>query len=131
MNYDPTYKYDRYNFRFNVDVNLTKTTLLSVDAGGYIGNKNAPYETNIQRRYRPIFTLGPMDGVPYYPASILDEYPDAERPDETGFWLGTTELTNSENPYVANSISGSRSNKVNNINLSVKLQQDLDFFFKA
>lgn len=52
MNYDPTYKYDRYNFRFNVDVNLTKTTLLSVDAGGYIGNKNAPYETNIQRRYR-------------------------------------------------------------------------------
>ncbi len=131
MNYDPTYKYDRYNFRFNVDVNLTKTTLLSVDAGGYIGNKNAPYETNIQRRYRPIFTLGPMDGVPYYPASILDEYPDAERPDETGFRLGTTELTNSENPYVANSFSGSRSNKVNNINLSVKLQQDLDFLLQG
>lgn len=125
--YDPAYKYSRYNYRVNVDMNLTKSTTLSVDAGGYIGVRNAPFETNPQRKYRPIFALGPMDGVPYYPASVLDEYPDTVRPEETGVRLGTTDLTNSENPYVANSFSGGRSNKISNINLSVTLKQDLSF----
>lgn len=125
--YDPTYKYDRYNYRFNIDLNLTKTTLLSVDAGGYIGIRNKPYEGNNQRCFRPIFTLGPMDGVPFYPASVLDEYPDNERPDENGWRLGTTELTNAENPYVGNSFSGSRNFKTSNVNIGVTLKQDLDF----
>ncbi len=127
QDYDPAYKYNRYNYRINVDMNVTKTTALSVDVGGYLGVRNAPYETNQQRRYRPIFTLGPMDGVPYYPASVLDEYPDTARPEETGIRLGTTELTNSENPYVANSFSGSRTTRISNINLSVTLKQDLSF----
>lgn len=125
--YDPAWKYDRFNYRFNLDLNLTKTTVLSVDAGGYLGIKNAPYETNTQRLFRPIFALGPMDGVPFYPASVLEEYPDATRPDESGWRLGSTDITNSENPYVANSFSGSRTNKTSNINLSLILKQDLKF----
>ena len=126
-NYDPSYTYNRYNYRFNIDMNLTRTTTVSVDAGGYVGLKNAPYETNVQRRFRPIFTLGPLDGVPFYPASVLNDYPDTVRPDENGFRLGTTELTNSENPLCANSYSGSRNHTNNNINLSIKLKQDLSF----
>ncbi len=125
--YDPSYKYDRYNYRFNVDMNLTKTTVLSVDAGGYIGFRNAPFETNTQRRFRPIYTLGPMDGVPFYPAGVLDSYPDKVHPDETGWRLGTTDITNAENPMVANSFSGSRTIKTSNINLSFRLKQDLGF----
>ncbi len=131
QNYDPAYRYNRYNYRINVDMNLTKTTQLSIDAGGYVGAKNAPYETNNQRRYRPIFTLGPMDGVPYYPASVLDEYPDTSRPEETGIRIGTTELTNSENPYVANSFSGSRTITTNSLNASLTLKQDLKFITKG
>lgn len=129
--YDPSWKYDRFNYRFNIDMNLTKTTLLSVDAGGYLGIKNAPYETNKQRLFRNIFALGPMDGVPFYPASVLEEYPDHVRPDETGWRLGTTAIQNSNNPYVANSFSGSRTNKVSNINLSLILKQDLSFITKG
>lgn len=125
--YDPSYKYDRYNYRFNVDMNVTKTTLVSVDAGGYIGFKNRPYEEDKQRLFRPIYTLGPMDGVPFYPESVLDEYPDHVRPDETGVRIGTTDLTQAENPMVANSFSGSSTVKTSNINISVKLQQKLDF----
>lgn len=129
--YDPSWKYDRYNYRFNVDMNVTKTTVISIDAGGYIGIRNAPYETNNQRLFRPIFTLGPMDGVPYYPASVLDEYPDSQRPDETGMRLGSTNITNAENPLIANSYSGSRSIKTNNINVSLRLKQDLEFITKG
>lgn len=130
-NFNPSWKYDRYNYRFNADVDVTRTTLLSIDAGGYIGFRNMPFETNSQRLFRPIFMLGPMDGVPVYPASVLDEYPDTLRPDETGERIGTTDLTNSENPLVANSYSGSRSAKTSNVNLSVRLKQDLDFITKG
>lgn len=129
--YDPTYKYDRYNYRFNVDMNVTKTTLVSVDAGGYIGFRNAPFETNAQRRFRPIFTLGPMDGVPFYPAEVLDQYPDFAHPDEWGQRLGSTNITNAENPMVANSFSGSRTIKTSNINLSFRLNQDFSFITKG
>lgn len=129
--YDPSYKYDRYNYRFNVDMNVTKTTVVSVDAGGYIGFRNAPFETNAQRRFRPIFTLGPMDGVPFYPSEVLDQYPDLVHPDETGIRIGSTNITNAENPMVANSFSGSRTIKTSNINLSVRLNQNLDFITKG
>ncbi|MGM9767388.1 MAG: SusC/RagA family TonB-linked outer membrane protein [Candidatus Cryptobacteroides sp.] len=129
--YDPTWKYDRYNYRFNVDMNVTKTTVVSIDAGGYIGIRNAPFETNNQRLFRPIFTLGPMDGVPFYPAEVLDQYPDSQRPDETGMRLGSTNITNAENPMIANSYSGSRTIKTNNINLSLRLKQDLEFITKG
>lgn len=127
MDYDPSYKYDRFNYRFNVDMNVTKTTVVSIDAGGYIGIKNHPNEYNNIRRYRPIFCLGPMDGVPYYPESVLEQYPDLAHPDETGVRIGTTDLTNSENPVVANSYSGSRTVKTTNVNLSLRIKQDLRF----
>ena len=125
--YDPSYKYDRYNYRFNADINVTKTTELSIDAGGYIGMKNAPFETNTQRRFRPIYTLSPIDGVPWYPAEVLEQYPDSVNPYEQDGRLGTSELTNSENPFVANSFSGSRTTTTSNLNLSINLKQDLSF----
>lgn len=126
-NYDPSYKFDRYNYRFNIDMNVTKTTLISIDAGGYIGIKNRPYETNNQRTFRNIYCLSPMDGVMFYPASVLDEYPDPAHPDDTGWRLGTTDITNFESPYVANSFSGSRTSKTTNVNISLRLKQDLSF----
>lgn len=129
--YDPSYKYDRYNFRFNVDMDITKSTLLSIDAGGYIGFKNSPFETNNQRTFRNIYCLSPMDGVMYYPASVLDEYPDAEHPEDTGRRIGTTDITNFESPLVANSYSGSRNIRTTNVNLSLRLKQDLSFITKG
>lgn len=124
--YDPSYNYDRYNYRFNVDMDITRTTHVSVDAGGYVGVKNQPFESSDQRRYRGIFMLGPML-APYYPAEVLDLYPDAAHPDETGWRLATTDQTNAENPIVANSYSGSRTRTTNDLNLSLKLTQDLNF----
>ncbi len=129
--YDPRYKYDKVNYRFNADVNVTKTTLLSVDAGGYIGIRNQPYETNNQRLYRPLFTLGPMLVPAYYPESVLDTYPDLKRPEETGYRIASTGLANAENPMVANNYSGSRTQKTTNLNVSLKLSQNLDFITKG
>lgn len=37
--YNPAYKYDRYNFRTNLDFKLTKTTQFSVNLSGYYGRQ--------------------------------------------------------------------------------------------
>lgn len=125
--YDPTYKFNRYNYRFNIDTDVTPTTLLSLDAGGFIGITNSPYETNLQRIYRPLYMLGPMV-VPFeYPAEVLDEYPDTIRPDETGARLASTGLPNSENPNIANNYSGQRTIKRTDLNATIRLKQKLDF----
>jgi TonB-linked SusC/RagA family outer membrane protein len=42
--YDSQLKFQRYNVRSNVDINLTSSTLLNVSIGGYIKNRNAPRE---------------------------------------------------------------------------------------
>jgi TonB-linked SusC/RagA family outer membrane protein len=125
--YDPKYSFSRYNYRFNIDSDVTKTTLLTLDAGGFVSITNAPYETNSQRRYRPIYMLGPMT-VPFtYPEEALELYPDPWRPDETGERLSSTGVPNSENPNIANNYSGSRNVKRTDLNITLKLKQKLDF----
>ncbi|MDR0573548.1 MAG: TonB-dependent receptor [Tannerella sp.] len=129
--YDPTYKFNRYNYRFNIDTDVTPTTLLSLDAGGFIGITNSPYETNTQRLYRPLYMLGPMV-VPFdYPAEVLEQYPDPVRPEETGARLSSTGLPNSENPNIANNYSGQRTIKRTDVNATLRLKQKLDFITKG
>lgn len=129
--YDPSFKYNRVNYRVNVDMDVTPSTVLSLDAGGYIGIKNSPYETNNQRVYRPISMLGPMIIPAYYPAEFLEEYPDYARPDETGDRIASTGLPNSENPIIAINYSGYKQKKVTELNATVSLNQKLDFVTKG
>lgn len=47
--YDNNDHYNRYNFRSNIDVNVTPTTLLNFSAGGYASNRN----TSLQNSANP------------------------------------------------------------------------------
>lgn len=129
--YNPKFEYNRYNYRVNVDMDVTPTTVLSLDAGGYTGIKNAPFETNNQRIYRPINMLGPMEIPAYYPAEFLLEHPDDARPEELGDRIASTGIPNSENPLIAINHSGFRQKKVTELNATVKLDQKLDFITKG
>lgn len=40
--YDNNYRYDRYNYRANIDANLTKTTTMKLNIGGKIGKAQEP-----------------------------------------------------------------------------------------
>jgi len=42
VGYDNNYKYKRYNYRANLDFNVTKTTTLKIGIGGIVGNRNEP-----------------------------------------------------------------------------------------
>ncbi|MDR0714202.1 MAG: TonB-dependent receptor [Bacteroidales bacterium] len=129
--YDPTNKFNRYNYRFNIDADVTKSTVFSLDAGGYISFINMPYETNAQRLYRPLFVMGPMQIPKMYPAEALEIYPDLARPDETGERLASSGQVNTENPHIANSYSGSRQVKRTDINVTARVKQELDFITKG
>lgn len=41
--YDLSYQYNRYNYRSNLDIDVTKSTTLSVNIGGNVDNSNKPY----------------------------------------------------------------------------------------
>ena len=44
LDYNNNYNYSRYNYRANLDVNLTPTTTLKFNMGGIVGNKREPIE---------------------------------------------------------------------------------------
>lgn len=48
--YDPNYKYDRYNYRTNVDLDITKTTSLAVNIGGHVGSRREPQTDELWRK---------------------------------------------------------------------------------
>lgn len=129
--YDPSYKYDRYNYRINMDFDVTPTTLLSLNAGGYVGIKNQPNESGSIRTYRPIFMLGPMVIPNEYPASVLEQYPDPAHPDETGARPASTGVINANNPYNAINYSGYKQTKSTGLATTVVLKQKLDFLTKG
>lgn len=42
LDYNNNYSYTRYNYRANLDVNLTRTTTLKFGMGGIVGNQRDP-----------------------------------------------------------------------------------------
>ena len=43
MPYDLTFQYKRFNYRSNLDIDVTKTTTLSFNMSGSIDNLNRPF----------------------------------------------------------------------------------------
>ncbi len=72
--YDNNYKYNRYNYRANLDMNLSKTTVLKLNIGGVVGQKNAPnyheefWSSLLQTSY-PFSSPGIVDGKKMVTAS--------------------------------------------------------------
>lgn len=57
LDYNNNYRYDRYNFRSNFDISLTKTTLLEVGIGGVVGNTGEPiFPLNPNGGYQSVWT---------------------------------------------------------------------------
>jgi len=67
--FDPSYYYKRYNWRSNLDFKLTKSTKLSVNIAGKIGNINNPTYSGTQRdnmlatSYSNLFPIKYSDGT--------------------------------------------------------------------
>lgn len=64
MGYDPNYSYNRYNYRANLDLNVTTTTILKMGIGGIMGNKKEPRKNifELLRNSAPFNSPGEVDG---------------------------------------------------------------------
>lgn len=95
--YDLNYKYNRFNYRANVDFNLTKTTVLSFNMGGETGIKNAPNSSP----WRNLYSTGPARYPAFFPSWVLDEVPDPDYPEDSGIRLAMNFGEYTGNPYTS------------------------------
>lgn len=123
--YDPSYAFNRFNFRSNFDFTLTKTTSLKVNLAGYYSKKDANYSyhyTGTGSSTNPYlwgaaYSLGPDL---FYP-----QYPD-------GTWggaIGAAEST--QNPVAFAYNLGIYERKTTNLNADFAVEQKLDFITKG
>lgn len=96
--YDDTrYWYHRFNYRTNIDFNLTKNTVLSLNVGGETGIKNQPTSTP----WRNLYSTGPARYPAYFPAWVLEQVPDKDYPNAKGDRLAMNFGEYTGNPYTS------------------------------
>ncbi len=124
-NYDELnagYRHQRFNFRNNLDFQVTPTTELSVSLGGNIKIWRKPDDTYTQENW-----FEPVTGLPYYPEDILDQYPDELIPYDRGVRRPYINPAQGEVRLSWNGSWGFDRNKGNQILSDIKLTQKLDF----
>lgn len=117
--YDFNFDFNRYNYRANLDFDVTNSTLLSVNLGGRIESKNTPISNEDQNQlFRQLYWATPFGG-----AGIVDGRRVVTNPDYIPD-PGTDGLY----PYYG---KGYNSTSTNVLNLDLILNQKLDFVTKG
>lgn len=110
------YKYNRYNYRANLDLDLSKSTTLKIGIGGIVGNRIEP--TNNSSMWKninwsqPFASAGIIDG---HVVTTSPRYQDIKMSDPISQYYGRG---------YSNSVS-------NTMNLDIHLVQKLDFLTKG
>ena len=121
--YDFNFKYKRYNYRANLDFEVTKTTDLSVNIGGRVEDRNRPISSSSDAElFRFIYRATPFSG-----AGIVDGKWIKSNPD----YIPGTDNENSEDALNAYYGRGYTSSVNNVLNTDVTLKQSLDFITKG
>lgn len=121
--YDPNYNFDRFNFRSNVDFDLTKTTRLKFDLAGFFSRKNTNFNNEgssaraDQWMYSAAYFLAPNMFLPMYSDGRWGAYSDGSN--------------NSTNPIAAVYNLGLRQTRTTQINARFSVDQDLSFITKG
>lgn len=126
MNYDPSFKLDRYNFRSNVDIQVNKSLKAMLNLGGYLEKQNMPagIYNNLD------FLSGTSPALHILAQLITDQnatVPGPLTPDgEVVTWQGGFYP-----PYGSLNRSGYVQQTRNNIMATFGLEQDLSRFIKG
>lgn len=121
--YKPNYNFNRFNFRSNIDVQLTKTTKLKLNLSGYFSQKNTNWnnEGSTSRAdawmWSATYSLAPNLFIPMH---------------EDGRWGAYQEGgNNTVNPLAVVYNIGIRETRTTQLNSDFVLEQDLDFITKG
>jgi TonB-linked SusC/RagA family outer membrane protein len=112
--YNTNANYKRYNYRMNADINVTKTTLLTVNISGSLSKRNSPGLGDSD-------VWGELFGYSAIRTPVL--YSNGYMPA-----VGTGNQTN---PWVAATQTGFNENWENKIQTDVSLEQNFDFLTKG
>ncbi len=114
-NYDTNTNYKRYNFRSNVDVNVTTSTVVELGVAGWMASQNRPGSQDSDELYASFATLTPVTVPKIY---------------FNGLWP-TYGTGNQTNPYVLLNEMGYREFWQNKMETNIGLKQNLDFITKG
>ncbi len=119
--HDKGFSYNRYNYRINMDIDVTKTTLMKVNLGGILSSKTQPNYNNgtytdISYLYSDVYTATPFSG-----AGLVD----GQRVTNNGSFGNLNDALNS---YYG---KGYTTSTGNTLNFDLMLQQKLDFLTKG
>lgn len=113
---DSKYSYRRYNYRSNIDFEVTKSTTLSLNVGGRVENKHTPISKEDQGQlFRHLYWATPFGG-----AGIVDGERIVASKDIFGDKAGIDGLE----PFYGR---GYRKRVGNNLDIDLALNQKLDF----
>ena len=118
--YNPSFNFDRMNFRNNIDMKLTSTTMLKINFDGYYSVKKAMWSAgaNTGENSVPTYMWSTLYGMA--PNIFPVQYPD-------GYWGTNIEFQNVSNPLAGMYNSGIQKQRTTSLNSIVKLEQDLKF----
>ena len=115
--YDPNYNYKRFNYRSNIDIDLTGTTLLKLNVGGRTGTRREPVTDALWQKIMwatPFSSPGFVDGK-YIANSHSNYIPLAELSSGLDYYYNW----------------GYRKVRSNELNLDLALEQQLGFITKG
>lgn len=118
LGYDPSNNYKRFNFRANLDFQLTRTTQFSIDLSGYRGEQNSSNIGAGGFPWEDIYAKSPCAYPVYYEDGVLG-YDEAN------------EAPFGQNPVATLNYSGVRTNNRTDLVTTMQLKQSLDFITKG
>lgn len=121
--YDMNYHYTRFNYRANVDFELSKNTELSFKMGGETGIKNQPNSSP----WRNLYATSPARFPAYFPDWVLEQVPDLDYPNDTGMRLSEAFGEYTGNPYNTLNTGEFRQYVDSKLYTDLILDQKLDF----
>lgn len=110
-NYDTNARYSRYNYRTNVDVNVTPSTIIELGVAGWLTNQNKPGAASTDHIWNSLAALTPITVPIMYSNGLIPTYG----------------IDNEMNPYVLLNQTGYNSTWESKIETNVSLKQDLKF----
>ena len=121
LGYDSDHHYNRYNYRVNLDLDVTKTTSIKINLGGRLNTKTTPRVTSSAQLFREIYSAPSFAG-----AGIVDgKYVQVDNDRFASVGGGVADPL--QNIYG----KGYTTSNSNTMNFDFMLQQKLDFLTKG
>ena len=117
--YDNNYKYNRYNYRANLDIKLTPTTTMNMGVGGHIGQNQQPNTTHGYTWGDPTWTMVQVWSTPFSGPGAVD----GVRTLVSGKGLPSVELRDGFAPFFG---AGYQQQYNTTLNMDVDITQKLD-----